>query len=134
MKLMLRCKGNRKKGLWLLAKVKDSYAQYMHDDYKDEAKYINSLSDDNKEWLNDFLLGYYHRSKPAFERLKFPVMLRRARYNQHRGVVADIYNHRNRVYPERYEDGWDFVNLPESETNEGTIQTHVIKKRMKQDG
>lgn len=94
--LILRCKADKRKGLWLLAKTNDTYAKFMKEDYQDEAKYINSLSDDDKIWLNTFLQGYYHQSKPAMDKLKFPVMLRRARYNQHRGAKSDFYNKRTR--------------------------------------
>lgn len=105
----------------------------MHDDYKDESKYINSLSDENKEWLNTFLQGYYHRSKPAMDKLKFPVMLRRSRYNQHRGVVGDIYNKRNRIYPEAWSsenDAWESITPPDEETGEGLVRTKVLKKKV----
>lgn len=81
----------RNKGLWTISRKKDSYYHHLHEDYINESKYINSLSDDEKEWLNDFLLGYYHRNKQAMDRLKFPLELRRSRYNQHRGVINDVY-------------------------------------------
>lgn len=98
----------------------------MHGDYKDEVKYINSLSDENKEWLNTFLLGYYHRSKVAMDKLQFPVMLRRSRYNQHRGVVGDIYNKRNRIYPDSNPGmGWLSLTPVDEITGESTL---IIRK------
>ena len=96
-KLNLRCKADKRKGIWLLAKVHDTYASFMYEDYKNEKKYINSLSDEDKIWLQTFLQGYYHQSKPAMDKLKFPVMMRRSRYNQHRGAKADIFNKRNLI-------------------------------------
>ena len=92
----------RSKGLWTIAQSKHSYYQYIQKDYKDEGDYINSLSDDEKEWLNDFLLAYYHRNKKAMDKLNFSKDLRRSRYNQHRGVVNDFYS--KHVWVDAYEE------------------------------
>jgi len=81
----------------------------MAEDYKQEEKYLTSLSDEEKEWLNTFLQGYYHQSKKAMDKLNFPLMLRRERYNQHRGVKNDVYNKSNR---------WTFDDYLGSEKDE----------------
>lgn len=102
----------------------------MHDDYADEAKYINSLTDENKEWLNTFLQAYYHRSKAAMDKLKMPLLMRRSRYNQHRGVVGDIYTKRNRINPDSELDhSWEWVKAPDFETGEGLIREQIKKKQ-----
>ncbi len=77
--------------MWLLAKTNDTYAQFMKEDYQEEFDYLSKLSDAEKEWLNTFLQGYYHQNKEAMDKLKFPLVLRRERYNQHRGVKRDIF-------------------------------------------
>lgn len=102
----LRCVSNKRKGLWLLAKTRDTYAKYMKEDYEQEEKYLASLSDEEKEWLNTFLQGYYHQNKKAMDILNFPLALRRERYNQHRGVKNDVYNKSNR---------WDITDLDKGE-------------------
>lgn len=114
-----------------MAKYQDTYSQFMAEDYKDEAKYINSLNDDEKIWLNTFLQGYYHRSKPAMDILKFPVMLRRSRYNQHRGACNDIYNKKNKV---NLTDTTilESVIQTDEETGEGLVKTKTLKKKVKE--
>jgi len=106
----LRSKTNKRKGLWLLAKTRDTYAKYMKEDYENEKKYLSSLSDDEKEWLNTFLQAYYHQSKKAMDTLNFPISLRRERYNQHRGVKNDVYNKANR---------WDITDVQQSGDQDG---------------
>lgn len=96
MKINLRSKSDRKKGLWMLALKKGTYTQYMHNDYMSEAKYINSLSDSEKEWLNTFLRAYYHMDKKSMDKLQMPIEMRRSRYNQHRGAKNEIFNKRAR--------------------------------------
>lgn len=102
----------------------------MYEDYKDEAKYINSLSDEHKEWLNTFLQAYYHRSKDAMDKIKMPLLMRRSRYNQHRGVVRDIYNKKNKVNPDSDTScPWEDFKAPDVETGEGLVREQVRKNK-----
>jgi hypothetical protein len=84
----------------MVAKTTGSYVQYVHDDYREEDIYLASLSDADKEWLNDFLRAYYGIEPKYMEKVSMPVEMRRERYRQHRGVKRDIYTNTNRSNPE----------------------------------
>lgn len=81
----------------MVSKKRDSYSQFT-EEYLEEPKYINSLSDDEKVWLNDFFRAYYGRDSKVFNKLNFTPKQRRESYNRHRGVVNDIYNKYSRIY------------------------------------
>ena len=85
-----RCKENEKEGLWVLARKPNSYSNFLYE-YFHEADYINSLSDSEKVWLNDFFRAYYFRDKKSMDKLGFSVEVRRDRYNRHRGTINDVF-------------------------------------------
>jgi len=68
------------------------YKKLVTDDYAQETKYLKSLSEADKEWLNTFISGYYFRNTQSFLKLNFTISQRRISYNRHRAILNDIYS------------------------------------------
>jgi hypothetical protein len=91
----ISCLKNKDKDKLILNSLinKTSFSIFTSQDYNGEEDYLNSLSDEEKEWLNNFLRGYYLRDAKSGKEVGLTSEHMKEAYKNYRRVKNDYFNH-----------------------------------------